>query len=418
AMTSSESQRSHRSIRAALRAVTPYRIRRLLLNIVRPREFAEKPVTHLSFDPQLDYDVVCYPIIDWNYLFQRPQQLATKFAATNHRVFYFHTTFHQSGASAFARQPADRINIVRLPGSRKVEALYQNQMSEPAIERCLEAIATLRSHALMDKAVSLVQFPAWAQVALRARERWGWKVVYDCMDEHSGFSQSPAFLDEFEGRLLRQSDLVTASSHALYEKASKLSTRVIALPNAADFEHFSRGDSNPLADIPRPVIGYYGAISDWLDVDMIRDAAIARPKWQFVFVGDSFGVDLSHLERLSNVHFTGRKPYAELPAYLHRFDVAVIPFRLTPLTLATNPVKFYEYLSAGKPVVAVDLPELQPYREYFYPVHAPADFVPRLEDALAESSAERVQARIEFARRNDWSERYEVLNSAIRGLTR
>ena len=416
-MTISESQRRHTSIRAALRAVTPYGVRRRLLNIVRGRELAERSATDLLFDPQLDYDLVCYPVIDWYYLFQRPQQLASQFARAEHRVFYFHTTFHQSGTSAFIRRPADRINVVRLPGPRKVNALYESRMSPATIDRCLEAIGTLRSHASMDRAVSLVQFPAWGPVALGARERWGWKVVYDCMDEHGGFPQAPPFLAELEDDMLRRSDLVIASSRLLFEKASRLSRRVILLPNAADFEHFSRcDDTNPLAAISRPIIGYYGAISDWFDVDMIRNAAISRPDWQFVLVGDSFDADLTPLSALSNVHRTGRQPYSGLPAYLHAFDVAVIPFRITPLTLATNPVKFYEYLSAGKPVVAVDLPELQPHKQYFYPVCSPVDFIPQLEAALAESSPERVKERIDFARGNDWLERYNVLNGAIRNL--
>lgn len=178
--------------------------------------------------------------------------------------------------------------------------------------------------------------------------------------------------------------------------------------------HFSRpGPLRPLSELSGAIIGYYGAISEWFDVKMVREAAEARPDWQFVLIGDTVGADVSPLKRLPNVHLLGRQPYAALPGYLHQFDVACIPFLRTPLTDAADPVKFYEYLSAGKPVVAVDLPELEPHRDYFYPVRSVAHFVSQIEVALREQSPEKVQARIEFARQNTWRHRHTTLAEAI-----
>ena len=144
--------------------------------------------------------------------------------------------------------------------------------------------------------------------------------------------------------------------------------------------------------------------------------AVSRPAWQFVLIGEVSGADVSRLERLDNVHLLGEIPYSVLPNYLHQFDVACIPFHLTPLILATNPVKFFEYLSAGKPVVSVPLPELEPYRDYFYSVRSGEDLVAQVELAITEQSAEKMKARIDFAGKNTWKHRYADLKAALEAL--
>jgi glycosyltransferase involved in cell wall biosynthesis len=116
---------------------------------------------------------------------------------------------------------------------------------------------------------------------------------------------------------------------------------------------------------------------------------------------------------LPNVHLLGELPYATLPRWLHRFDVATIPFRLTPLTLATNPVKLFEYFAAGKPVVATALPEIEPYRHLCYLVDKPEDFAAQIEAALAERDPGLVAARVEVARANTWDARVVHLEALI-----
>ncbi|OYV98183.1 MAG: hypothetical protein B7X11_06105 [Acidobacteria bacterium 37-65-4] len=135
-----------------------------------------------------------------------------------------------------------------------------------------------------------------------------------------------------------------------------------------------------------------------------------------MLVGLNSGADLRPLGRLKNVHLVGERTYAVLPAYLHRFDVATIPFRVNDLTRATDPIKFYEYLSAGKPVVAVDLPELRRHEKLFYRVESPDDFTRKLEAAMAERDPELVAARMALARANTWDDRAARLDDLIRQL--
>ena len=366
--------------------------------------------------PTSAYDLLVFPIIDWEFRFQRPQQLARELAARGHRIFYLGTRLIE-GERAVVRRVAERVAIVDLPGPVDFN-LHRDRLEPEAVESCLAALARWRRDYRLEEVVCWAQFPSWRPLVEAAQRRWRWRVVYDCMDDHSGFVTSTAGLKSEEEALATASDLIVASSQALLARWQDRSPHTLLLPNATDFEHFHQSAPEPaeLRGLPRPVIGYYGAIAEWFDVEMVASAAAARPDWRFVLIGHTFGADLTALRALRNVHLLGERHYTELPGYLHAFDVATIPFQRTVLTEATNPVKFYEYLSAGKPVVAVDLPELAPFSDLFYPVRSPAEFVPQLEAALSESSPAARQARIDQARRHTWQARADQLTSAVRAI--
>ena len=164
-------------------------------------------------------------------------------------------------------------------------------------------------------------------------------------------------------------------------------------------------------------VGYYGAISEWFDQELVEHAAKTLSHCSFVLIGgNDAGVGLARIEKLPNVRLLGEKPYAELPKYLHAFDVCIIPFKLGKLMEATNPVKFYEYISAGKPVVSVMLPELFPYREHLYLADSKEDFVAKISLALQERDAGARQKRIQLAKANTWENRYQDFRAALDGL--
>ncbi len=408
--------------RTLLRAVIPYAGRRRFWRF--RRRLAAKRVTTSQLSSRLldhrelpaDFDLVCFPLIDWEFRYQRPQQLLTRFARDGQRCYYLRTTFHHNGDKALLKPIREGVEGVQLPGDADLDC-YSDVLRGETLEKCLHALQALCEEADIVEAVCLVQLPFWAPLALQARKRWGWKIVYDCMDDHAGFSNNGKNMLGEEQHLLRESDLVLASSRPLQEKCGAQSERVLMLPNAADYKHFSSPTApRALPEINGPIIGYFGAISEWFDVEMVRDAAVRRPQWQFVLIGDTYGAEVTPLRALRNVHLLGERPYTELPAYLARFDAACIPFLRTPLTLATNPVKFYEYLSAGKPVVAVELPELEPLSDFYYPVREETQFVPQLEVALAERSTERAASRIELASNNTWDHRQKTLRAAIQNL--
>ena len=132
-----------------------------------------------------------------------------------------------------------------------------------------------------------------------------------------------------------------------------------------------------------------------------------------MLLGGVFGVDVDRLKALPNVSLLGQQPYATMPQYLYHFDVCLIPFKVNPTTEATDPVKLYEYLSAGKPVVSVALPELEPYRDLLYLASDADDFLGQLDRAVAEDDPDLVQRRRQFAARHSWTDRYQRIHTAL-----
>lgn len=367
------------------------------------------------------YDVIILPIIDWDFRHQRPQHLAAGFAKAGHRVFYLTVSFQTADEPAESkpvlRLITDGIVEVRLPAEPGFN-IYREPPSAKTLQAWVEHLSDLRHRFGINEAVCVVELPSWRSFATTLRGMFGYRVVYDCMDRHSGFNTNDEAALREENALVRDSDVVVATARLLYDDLQPVSKRCVLIPNGADFTHFSlRWTAAPaeIESLRRPILGYYGAISDWFDSGLVGEIARARPDWSIVLIGRTFGADLEPFSGLSNVRFIQEQPYEALPAFLHEFDVAMIPFKVTPLTEATNPVKFYEYLSAGKPVVATQLPELLDAAKQGLVelVSAASDFVDAVERALATNSAELFAARQEYARQNTWDDRFARLSSAV-----
>lgn len=227
------------------------------------------------------------------------------------------------------------------------------------------------------------------------------KVLYYCTDDHAsftGYDRRQVLRDEED--LCRRADLVVTTSMALQGAKRHWNRNTILVPHGVDYEHFSKALSNNLpappdiARIPRPRLGFFGLIRDWVDLDLLAEVARRRPGWHIVMLGDST-VDLTPYRALANMHFLGRKPYEHLPAYCRQFDVGLIPFRINALTRAVNPIKLREYLAAGLPVVSTPLPEAKLYEhlvEVAGAVDAFAEAVARAVSATRDARSQRSAA--------------------------
>jgi glycosyltransferase involved in cell wall biosynthesis len=191
------------------------------------------------------------------------------------------------------------------------------------------------------------------------------KVIYYCVDEYTAFSGvSRGHLAELEARLLRRADLVVVSAQPLYDSKIPLNPRTILVRHGVDYSHFRKALSadtvipREIAALPQPVIGFFGLIADWVDVDLMAAVAKHFSSGSLVVIGKAT-TDLSPLHSLPNVHILGRKPYEALPSYCRGFDVALNPFRINTLTLNANPLKVREYLAAGLPVISTAIPEVE-----------------------------------------------------------
>ena len=310
------------------------------------------------------YDVIVLANIGWEARFQRPQQLATQFARNGHRVFYVvaFPNIPDSNARRYeATAVVDQIWQVQVPQSCFFDR-YAALLGYPALARMSAVIDELAKDFHIDDAVVQVHLPSWVELAGSLRERWMWRVIYDCMDDWDGFPGLGPALGAGERQLVKAADAVTVTGSILETKWKPIACKCELIRNGVDHLYFQKHcQPNTRFSFPKPVVGFYGALADWVDLQLVADLATSNPQWQFVLAGDVFVSDLCGLDTLSNVKLLGLLPFEEIPLLLWHFDVCLIPFKLNSITHAVDPVKLYEYLSGGKPVVSVPLDELRIY---------------------------------------------------------
>jgi glycosyltransferase involved in cell wall biosynthesis len=213
-----------------------------------------------------------------------------------------------------------------------------------------------------ERVVNWIFNPPAAVIARKLGED---KLIYHCVDEYTAFSGvSGSVMDEFERVLLEKSDLSIVTSERLLQSRSKINPDTVLVRHGVDHAHFRKAlDATTVVpedirDLPKPVIGFFGLIADWVDVELMAGVAQHFSEGSLVVLGKAT-TDISLLTNLKNVHVLGRKPYEMLPAYSKGFDVALNPFRINELTLNANPLKVREYLAAGVPVVSTPIPEVE-----------------------------------------------------------
>jgi hypothetical protein len=252
------------------------------------------------------------------------------------------------------------------PNLHVLAPLYVPAYGREAVRAANGALVRLQVAAAMRRLgmrrpISWSFLPSAAPVAGRVGEAL---VVYHVVDEFSAFSDASPHVAELERRLLARADLVIASSEPLLAAKRPLAARAVLVRHGVDHAHFARAldPSLPvpadLAALPRPVIGFFGLVADWIDLELVRAVADAQPAASVVLIGKVV-TSTAPLDGARNVHLLGRRPYAELPGYCRGFDVAITPFRRNALALAANPLKAREYVAAGLPNVCTDLPELR-----------------------------------------------------------
>lgn len=264
--------------------------------------------------------------------------------------------------------------------------------------------------------INFVFNPAAAVVAGALGEK---QLIYYCVDEYTQFSGvSSTSLAELEQQLLRQADLVIVSAERLYESKKKTNPRTVLIRHGVDFDQFRKAlDPNTIVpaeirNLPRPVIGFFGLIADWVDLDLIAAVADKFCSGSIVMLGKAT-TDTSVLEQIPNVHLLGRKSYESLPAYCKGFDVALMPFRINELTLNANPLKVREYMAAGLPVVSTAIPEVE-VLGLCRIGHDRDSFICEIELALQDPGP-RV-ARSESMRGESWDARLEELRKCLANL--
>lgn len=253
-------------------------------------------------------------------------------------------------------------------------------------------------------------------------------VVYDCVDDHAaqaGVNRNPARVIEEEEAILSRANLVTATSHKLYELKKEKNQNTHLVLNAGDVELYLTGPSlaasekahQAMEHIPSPMIGTVGALDSYkIDFELLADVAQKKPVWQFVFIGspvvERMSTELSGLLTLPNVHVLGTIDRHEVPAYVQKFDVCMIPYRDSRYNEASFPLKFWEFMASGKPIVVSGVPELRNYESLIAYVASPDEFIEAVDIQLQSTDTHSAE-RQEIAREHSWQRRTEKLLSLL-----
>lgn len=358
-----------------------------LLNLQAERHLKEIIDAH----PNRKGIILYFPTHDWGNMFQRPHQVARQFAKAGYLFFY-----------GTRNEAADQVAEFQ-----KVEPnLYL--VSMPAVPPETFRIA---------EPVILYIGATWHAPMLNIFQKQ--QTIYDHYDDLS-VSGGTLLDHEF---LLKYSTIVLASSHLLMEAVERFRPDALYIPNAVDEEWVVNFEPRP-SDIPpsdlesvlrlqKPIIGYSGALAEWFDYSLLKETAQLLPDFEFVIIGIDYdgSLDSSSLLQNENIHWLGQKPYTELFHYIWRFDVAIIPFKLNEITLATSPIKLYEYFCCGKPVVSTPLPEVVRYNQVLIAKTA-FEFVQQIRQAYKLAFSPEYQKDIQvIAHVNTWKQRvHEIIN--------
>lgn len=383
--------------------------------VISPTADVAKVNLHSAACDRRDYFV--WAVIDWHFRTQRPQHLARELATNGNRVFYISNNFIEDPAPGFHVEPLDadgRLFQINLHVHGK-PAIYHAAPDEPTAEQLRASMREVLAWTRSERCVSLVQHPFWIEATSVLPNH---RLAYDCMDHHGGFSDNTQDVLEREYELMNSADLLVVTSDWLQAEAGQHNPNCLMVRNACQYEHFSYCPSQVFKDPQgRKVIGYYGAIAEWFDLDLVEAVARRFPKHLVLLVGDDTAGARTRLQHLENVQFVGEVAYATLPYYLYAFDVCLLPFKVIPLTLATNPVKVYEYLSAGRSVVSVDLPEMRQFGDLVRTAADTKAFLDAVAEVLKAKRDPGIYARRQaFAAAQTWSHRVADLETSIDAL--
>ena len=392
------------------------------------------PVEFHAPDAGSEPDMFVLSIIDWDFRFQRSQHLAIEFADAGRRVFYLEMMLEAGNWSIV--KVRDNLYRIRL-SSRSIGYVqpYSGQANDEQKSTWFEEFSSICDavRATAFKQV-VVQHPYWWQFVRSLPPEF--QLVHDCMDDVSGFSNTDDFVLRMEDDMVGNCDTLIVSSRALLEKHESV-RRGTLIRNAVNIDHFLADrrreagvfkqshpslqlQANPARTSAAETIavGYVGAIAEWFDAELVRQVAVDQPKLEFHLCGNvTHNAATTLLSGLDNVHMYGEIGYLDVPAFLSKMDVLIIPFRISPIIEACDPVKFYEYSAMGKPTVATRLPELERVSELVFFASTAEEFARQI--ALAhDRRRDRDFARTlrDYAKRNTWRRRGADFLKAVHDL--
>jgi glycosyltransferase involved in cell wall biosynthesis len=372
------------------------------------------------------FGIVCISHVPWSSAWQRNHHTMYDLSK-RHKVLYCHPVV----------VCGDRLDFLSADGSRRRDGHGNPDLVviEPLIIRGERVLPLVRA---INKIILVATIKkTMARMNMGPRILWFYSplneylagsldellTVYDIQDEYAGFLGTPEHVRETENRLLGKADLVFTGTYALYEDKRKYNQNIHFVPCGVDAAHFKNariGNPSLPEDIKRvehPIVGYFGRVCGRMDTELLAWMADSHPEWSIVLIGEVIEQEFP-LEERPNILLLGQKSYADLPQYVHAFDVCMIPFRLNELTLKVNPTKLLEYMAAGKPVVSTAIPDMvRFYGNVIDIARNKEEFIAAVESTLQANRAGASEAVIRgmaIAEGSDWTATIAKMESFMR----
>jgi glycosyltransferase involved in cell wall biosynthesis len=366
-----------------------------------------------------DHPLIVQSHLRWDFVWQRPQQLMSRFARRAPVLFVEEPLHLDDVAGADLDISSPHPNVTRVVPRLGADLRGDYDRSVRAVRDAViaEMAPGGRLAETFSNAIQWFWTPMPAPAMLGAFNETG--VVYDCMDELSQFRHAPRELVDRERLLLANADIVFTGGYKLFTSKSEHHDNVHFFGCGVDVAHFgaARDENTPLphdSRFERPVAGYFGVIDERLDYDLIRALAERNPDIHVVMVGPTAKVDPSELPTAANIHWLGQRKYDELPGYVKSFDVCLMPFALNEATEFINPTKTLEYMAAGKPIVSTAVPDVV---RNFTPVVTVArshgEFLSGVRNAIDVPDGEMIAKGLEMAAGSSWENIVSQMRSLI-----
>lgn len=377
-------------------------------------------------------DIVCIGPVDWEPIWNRSQQLMYRMPQTN-RILYMEPPatllsvfkdrsllYKWSLWMKGVRSAAKNIYLYSPPVILPFGNIF------PWINRLNQRwtsffVKRIQRRLGFNKPIVWTYLPGSLELAKGLDSSF---LVYDCVDEHSEFTGliSKEAVLKMEKELLSFSDIVFTSAPGLYQSKKEYARNIHLVPNAADIRLFGQAEleetiiPDDVSGLSHPLLGFVGVIHHWIDLDLIAYLAVQRPEWTIVLIGPvGAGVNIDSYKVIPNVIFLGHRDKEELPGYLKAFDVCLNTFINNELTQSVNPLKLYEYLAAGRPVVSVDMPGVAEFAGVIEIAGDYDSFLAAVERVLESESPDKKQQRLMVAQEHSWENRLDRMMELIEG---
>ena len=358
-------------------------------------------------------DILCFSHLRWDFVYQRPQHLLSRFARKQ-RVFYIEEPLFNDEHTNQLQVIQKRENIwVVVP-------LLKHGLSFSEIE---QQQANLISELLKEQHIATFISIYYTPMAMGISDKLDpTLIIYDCMDELSNFKFAPPELKEREKALFERADIVFTGGHNLFEAKKFSHHNIHSFPSSIDKEHFGKAriitnDPQDQADVPHPRFGFYGVVDERFDLELIGKVAVTKPNWHFIIIGPVVKIDPDTLPKHSNIHYLGGKSYDELPAYLAGWDISMVPFLRNESTRYISPTKTPEYLSGGKPVISTSIVDvIRPYGDLglVHIADTPEEFIRAGEKELENTDKSQWLDLVDdHLRNNSWDNTWRRMVSLI-----